>query len=104
MQAETLVRWFDEIGLEDIPLVGGKNASLGEMYRNLKAKGVRVPYGFAITAAAYRRFIRESGCEAKIREQLKELNTHDIQGLRTRGKAIRTTLLEAPLPRIGETL
>jgi len=71
MQEEALVRWFDEIGLEDIPLVGGKNASLGEMYRNLKDQGVRVPYGFAITAAAYRRFLRESGCEARIGEQLK---------------------------------
>jgi len=98
MQADLFVRWFDEIGLEDVPLVGGKNASLGEMYQNLKARGVRVPYGFAITAEAYRAFLRESGCEAKIREQLKELNTHDIQGLRARGKAIRTTLLEAPLP------
>ncbi|MGH7411030.1 MAG: phosphoenolpyruvate synthase [Candidatus Methylomirabilis sp.] len=98
MAAEALVRWFDEIGLEDIPLVGGKNASLGEMYRNLKDQGVRVPYGFAITAAAYRSFLRESGCEARIGEQLKGLNTHDIQDLRARGKAIRRTLLEAPLP------
>ena len=98
MQEEALVRWFDEIGLEDIPLVGGKNASLGEMYRNLKDQGVRVPYGFAITAAAYRRFLRESGCEARIGEQLKGLNTRDIQNLRARGKAIRRILLEAPLP------
>jgi pyruvate,water dikinase len=98
MQADAFVRWFDEIGLQDIPLVGGKNASLGEMYRNLKAQGVRVPYGFAITALAYRAFLSESGCEAKIREQLEGLNTHDIQDLRTRGKAIRTMLLETSLP------
>ncbi len=98
MSAEALVRWFDEIGLEDVPLVGGKNASLGEMYRNLEAQGVRVPYGFAITAAAYRIFLRESRCEATISGYLKGLNTRDIQGLRARGKAIRRALLEAPLP------
>ena len=98
MAAGPLVRWFDEIGLEDIPLVGGKNASLGEMYRNLKAQGVRVPYGFAITAEAYRTFIRESGCEAKIRDQLKGLDTRDVQNLRARGRTIRTIVLEAPLP------
>ncbi len=98
MAAGPLVRWFDEIGLQDIPLVGGKNASLGEMYRNLNAQGVRVPYGFAITAEAYRTFIRESGCEAKIRDQLKGLDTRDVQDLRTRGKTIRTIILEAPLP------
>lgn len=98
MQAETLVRWFDEIDLTDIPLVGGKNASLGEMYQNLKAQGVQVPYGFAITAAAYRRFLSESGCEAKIMEQLKGLNTADILNLRSRGQAIRAIILEAPLP------
>ncbi len=98
MAAGPLVRWFDEIGLEDIPLVGGKNASLGEMYRNLKAQGVRVPYGFAITAEAYRTFIRESGCEAKIRDQLKGLDTRDVQNLRACGRTIRTIVLEAPLP------
>ncbi len=104
MHAGPFVRWFDEIGLEDIPLVGGKNASLGEMYRNLKAQGVRVPYGFAITAAAYRMFIRESGCEAKIRDQLKGLDTRDVRDLRARGKSIRTILLEAPLPPAIQTV
>lgn len=99
MQAETLVRWFDEIDLADIPLVGGKNASLGEMYQHLRPLGVRVPYGFAVTAAAYRHFLSESGCEAKIRAQLQGLNTADIVNLRSRGKAIRTIILEASLPR-----
>ena len=49
----TYVRWFSDIGVDDVPLVGGKNASLGEMYRELAARGVRVPNGFAITAQAY---------------------------------------------------
>src|SRR5574341_1619693 len=98
MQADALVCWFDEIGLEDVAQVGGKNASLGEMYRNLEDQGVPVPFGFAITAAAYRLFLSKSGCEARIGEQLKGLNTRDIQNLRARGKAIRRILLEAPLP------
>jgi hypothetical protein len=49
----THIRWFDDLGLDDVPLVGGKNASLGEMYRELSAQGVKVPNGFAITAEAY---------------------------------------------------
>jgi pyruvate,water dikinase len=98
MKADPLVRWFDEIDLADIALVGGKNASLGEMYRHLQAKGVRVPYGFAITAEAYRSFLRESGVKEQISSHLKGLNTGDVQDLRARGKAIRRVLLEAPLP------
>ena len=52
------IRWFEDIGIDDIPLVGGKNASLGEMYRELASRGVKVPNGFAITAEAYRSFLR----------------------------------------------
>jgi pyruvate,water dikinase len=57
------IRWFDEIGIDDIPLVGGKNASLGEMCRELKGKGVKVPDGFAIAADAYRYVLREAGLD-----------------------------------------
>ena len=60
-----LVMWFEQIGIDDIPLVGGKNASLGEMYRELASRGVRVPNGFALTASAYRRFLREADLEAE---------------------------------------
>ncbi|NJD68438.1 MAG: phosphoenolpyruvate synthase [Candidatus Methylomirabilota bacterium] len=98
MREDAFIRWFDEIDLADIPLVGGKNASLGEMYQHLKPLGVRVPYGFAVTAAAYRGFLGESGCEARIRAHLRDLNTADIVNLRARGEAIRTIILEAPLP------
>ena len=52
--SRSYIRWFKEIGIDNVPLVGGKNASLGEMYQNLTADGVRVPNGFAITADAYR--------------------------------------------------
>lgn len=53
MNKLSYIRWFNEIGIDDVPLVGGKNASLGEMYQNLTLKGVRVPNGFAVTAEAY---------------------------------------------------
>ncbi len=94
-----LIRWFDEIGIEDIPLVGGKNASLGEMYRELAAKGVKVPNGFAITAEAYRAFFKEAGLDAKIQELLKDLNTRDLANLRQRGLKVRQAVLAAGLPR-----
>jgi len=61
-----LVLWFDEIDSNDVDLVGGKNASLGEMYRNLKKKGVNVPNGFAVTAYAYKRLLEETGEEWRV--------------------------------------
>lgn len=93
-----LVRWFEEIGIEDVPLVGGKNASLGEMYRELAAKGVKVPNGFAVTAQAYWDFLRESGVEATIREMLKDLDARDLADLRRRGSRIRQAMLATSLP------
>ena len=58
------IRWFADISISDIPLVGGKNASLGEMFQKLSDQGVRVPHGFAITAAAYRYMLDEAGAWA----------------------------------------
>lgn len=92
------VRWFAEIGIGDVPLVGGKNASLGEMYRTLKAKGVSVPNGFAITAEAYRHFLAASKIDVRIKDILKGLNTHDIDNLRQRGTQVRQAILAATLP------
>ena len=89
------IRWFDEIGIEDVPLVGGKNASLGEMYRELTPKGVKVPNGFAVTADAYRYFLRESGVDRRLREVLQGLDTRDIENLRQRGRRARDLILEA---------
>ena len=60
------IRWFDELTIKDVPLVGGKNASLGEMARSLKNEGIRVPDGFALTAEAYWHFLRENQLEADI--------------------------------------
>ncbi len=92
------IRWFDEIGIEDVALVGGKNASLGEMYRELTPKGVKVPNGFAVTADAYRYFLRETGVDRRLREVLQGLDTGDIENLRQRGRQARDLILEADLP------
>ncbi|GAB6046579.1 phosphoenolpyruvate synthase [Methyloparacoccus murrellii] len=95
-QAEIL--WFEDIGIEDVPLVGGKNASLGEMYRELTPQGIRIPPGFAITAAAYRDFLEHAGVAARLREILAGLDTHDIADLQRRGLAARHAILAAELP------
>jgi len=75
------VKWFDELGIEDVPSVEGKNASLGEMYRELAAKGVKVPNGFAVTADAYRAFLKEGKLDTAIRSILNDLDTHDLANL-----------------------
>jgi len=80
-------------------LVGGKNASLGEMYQRLSEKGVQVPPGFAITAEAYKYLLREGRIEKKIKEILADLNTHDIKNLEARGEKVRKLIEETPLPK-----
>jgi pyruvate,water dikinase len=92
------IRWFEEIGIEDIPLVGGKNASLGEMYRELASQGVKVPNGFAITADAYRDFLRATKLDRTIEEILQSLNTQNVENLRQRGRHVREAILAATLP------
>src|SRR5690349_17309352 len=94
----SLVLWFDEVGIADIPLVGGKNASLGEMIQQLTPKGVEVPTGFATTAYAYRYFIESAGLEAKLRELFADLDVEDIKNLRQRGKKARSLLIHTPFP------
>ena len=97
-QVNDFIRWFDELGMSDVPLVGGKNASLGEMYRELVPRGVNVPNGFAITAAAYRHFLRQAGLDRQIRGILEGLDTCDIANLRQRGSRVRHAILAADLP------
>jgi pyruvate,water dikinase len=92
-----LVRWFDQISMDDVAVVGGKNASLGEMYRELMPHGIRVPNGFATTAEAYRTFLRESALDEKIPEVLSGLNTSDIGNLQHHAMIIRHMILESPL-------
>ncbi len=93
-----LILWFSQIGLDDISIVGGKNSSLGEMYRNLTKSGIKVPNGFAITAAAYFYLLKKAGIEKKIKQILKDLDTNNISNLRERGARVRNLILEAPFP------
>lgn len=92
------ILWFDQIGIKDVPLVGGKNASLGEMYSKLSSQGINVPNGFAITATAYKHLLKEAGIEKAIQDILKGLDTHNIVDLRARGKKVREIILKAPFP------
>jgi pyruvate, water dikinase len=92
------IKWFRELSIGDIPLVGGKNASLGEMFRELAPKGVKVPDGFAITSDAYRHFLRSAGLDAEITRLLCGLDTRDMDNLRQRGNLVRHAILAAELP------
>jgi len=93
------VRWFEEIGAKDVSLVGGKNASLGEMIRNLGKKGVNIPPGFAITAEAYKYVIENAGIGERIKETLADLDTHDMRNLAERGEKLRNLIAHSPYPK-----
>jgi pyruvate, water dikinase len=95
---QALVLPFEEVGIADISLVGGKNASLGEMIQQLEPKGVKVPNGFATTAYAYRYFIQAAGLEAKLRDIFAALNVEDINNLQLCGKKARLLMLQTPFP------
>ncbi|HJX25072.1 MAG TPA: phosphoenolpyruvate synthase [Chthoniobacterales bacterium] len=92
------IKKFSEIGIDDIPQVGGKNASLGEMFRELSTKGVKVPDGFAITAAGYWHFLRETGLDKEINKQLVDLDAKNLAELQKRGAKIREAVVSATLP------
>ena len=92
------IRFFSEIGIDDVPSVGGKNASLGEMYRELTPQGVRIPNGFAITAQAYTYTLEKAGIVERLRETLDGLRPEDVEGLAKRGKQARDLIYGAPLP------
>ncbi len=89
---------FQSLGLNDIPEVGGKNASLGEMIANLSSSGVQVPGGFATTAQAYRDFLANGGLDKRIEAVLEKLNVDDVTALAEAGRTIRGWIVEAPLP------
>lgn len=92
------VKWFTEVGSKDVTLVGGKNASLGEMITNLTQKGVNVPFGFAITAEAYKYVIEKAGIREKIQETLSDLDTRNMEDLSRRGERIRNLISSVPCP------
>jgi len=93
---EKLILWFDEIGMNDVGIVGGKCSSLGEMYSNLTSKGIEVPYGFAITAYAYKKFVEETGVQKEIHSILKGLDTRDVEKLQAAGKKVRNLMISTP--------
>ena len=92
------IRRFDELSIEDIPLVGGKNASLGEMYQSLSAVGIKVPNGFATTSDAYRHYIEYNKLHERIAEALRTLNIHDTQALSITGAKIRQWISHGIMP------
>ncbi len=92
------IRWFNELTLEDVPLVGGKNASLGEMYRELGSEGVQIPNGFAVTAEAYRYILDNSNGWESLHEALDDLNPEDVNDLAKRARKAREIVYAAPIP------
>lgn len=89
---------LDQLGMNDVPRVGGKNASLGEMISNLGSLGVEVPGGFATTASAFDRFLEQAGIRQRIHERLERLDTDDVKQLAAVGAEIRGWIIDAPLP------
>ena len=92
------VLWFEEVGMADVSLVGGKNASLGEMIQQLTPQGINVPGGFAITAHAYRYFIQQAGLETRLRQLFADLDVENVANLQSRGKQARTLIFNTPFP------
>jgi pyruvate, water dikinase len=92
------IRWFDELGIADVPLVGGKNASLGEMYRELTREGIRVPNGFAITAQGYRHVLDQADAWPRLHAALDGLDVRDVDDLARRAQRAREIIYGATLP------
>ncbi|MBW4662828.1 MAG: phosphoenolpyruvate synthase [Chroococcus sp. CMT-3BRIN-NPC107] len=94
----SLILWFDEVGISDIDLVGGKNASLGEMIQQLVPNGVKVPNGFATTAYAFRYFIEKAGLKAKLKSLFATLDINDVYQLQQAGKQARSLMMHTVFP------
>ena len=92
------VLWFQELGMDDVERVGGKNASLGEMISELSGAGVSVPGGFATTASAYRDFLLQSGLNERIKQRLEGLDVDDVKTLTETGRDIRQWIIDTPFP------
>ncbi len=93
---EKNIKWFDQIGMLDISEAGGKNASLGEMTRELKNLGIKVPFGFATTTHAFHEFLKQNNLVNRIHELLAQLDAQDIVALNKTGKQIRDWILTTP--------
>ena len=92
------ILWFSEIGMDDLPQVGGKNASLGEMVSHLSALGVRVPGGFATTADAYREFLAHEGLDERIKTEIDRIDIDDVTALTRAGSEVREWIENQPFP------
>ena len=92
------IYWFSELGIGDVPAVGGKNASLGEMFANLTGKGVMVPDGYAVSAYAYDDYVESSGVKSQIKSILEGLEVQNTSDLESRGQKIRDLINGTPLP------
>src|SRR3970282_1433483 len=92
------IRPFSELGIKDIPLVGGKNASLGEMYRHLSSEGVRVPNGFATTSEAYWNYLEHNKLKQLIQDRLKNLDLRNLAQLEQAGADIRQAIMNGEMP------
>ncbi len=86
------IRWFAQISMDDVAIVGGKNASLGEMYRELSPRGIRIPNGFATTADAYRTFLTRTGLQEQIASLLMKTTVADVESLHNHGVEIRNLI------------
>ncbi len=95
---QALLLWFKEFGIADVPIVGGKNASLGEMIQHLEPKGIRIPNGFATTAHAYRHFLEANGLDSKLHKLFAGLSVENLKQLRDVGSQARAMVLEAAFP------
>lgn len=93
-----LILWYNQVTHQDVGVVGGKNASLGEMIQQLKPQGVNVPDGFATTAYAFRNFIAEAGLEEKLRNLFSQMDINDVNSLQKTGKKARSLILNTPFP------
>ena len=98
MKNPKFIHWFKDIRIEDVPLVGGKNASLGEMYGTLTARGIKIPNGFAISAAAYWEAIRAAGILEDLKETMSGLDVTKVADLAARGTKARELILGAGIP------
>ncbi len=90
---------FKEIDLKDVPLVGGKNASLGEMIKHLVPKGINIPDGFATTSFAYFYFLEKNGLKKRIKEVLKDIDVKKIRKLQQKGQTVRKMILKSRFPK-----
>ena len=103
MTSPKLVVPFEDLRMTDVEQVGGKNASLGEMISQLAAAGIRVPGGFATTAAAFRESLAHNDLVARIRDRLAKLDVEDVRALAEAGREIRGWIAQAPLQPALET-